>query len=354
MMKGVSMFSSAGIGELYLKKIGLNIVVANEVIERRGKLHQYTYPDAEMIIGDISKEDIFEKFIKESKKHVIDFLIASPPCQGMSIAGKNRCLNSMSLDERNYLISYVIKAIHILQPKYILIENVPSLLRLMLNYKDDLLTVPEILNKEFKDSYTIDTDILDSADYGVPQTRKRAIIRLYPKNKKWKLPKKEPKITVRDAISHLPSLESGEVSNINWHFAREHDKRHVLWMSHTKTGESAFSNLTHYPRKLNGDKIKGYDTTYRRIEWDKPAPTITIRNDAISSQRNVHPGRRLEDGTYSDARVLTPYELMILNSIPDDWDIPDSTPEILIRQCIGESIPPLMIKKIIEGVFSDD
>src|SRR5690625_3294812 len=145
MMKGVSMFSSAGIGELHLKKIGLNIIVANEMIEKRGKLYQHTYPDAEMVIGDISKEDVFEEFIKKSKKHMIDFLIASPPCQGMSIAGKNRCLNSMRVDERNYLISYVIKAIHILQPKYILIENVPSLLKLVLNYKDDFLTVPEIL-----------------------------------------------------------------------------------------------------------------------------------------------------------------------------------------------------------------
>ena len=72
-----------------------------------------------------------------------------------------------------------------------------------------------------------------------------------------------------------------------------------------------------------------------------------MRNDAISSQRNVHPGRLLEDGTYSDARVLTPLELMILNSLPEDWGIPDDTPEILIRQVIGESIPPLMIERIV-------
>lgn len=354
MMKGVSLFSSAGIGELYLKSIGLNIVVANEIQEKRGKLYRSTYPDSEMIIGDISKEDIFEEFIKRSKKHKIDFLIASPPCQGMSIAGKNRCLKSMSADERNYLLNYVIKAIHILKPNYILIENVPSLLKLMLNYKGAFLTVPEILHEEFRDNYIIEVGILDAADYGVPQTRKRAIVRLYPKNKTWDLPGKEPIITVREAIAHLPTLESGEISNIKWHFARTHDPRHILWMRHTRTGESAFNNIKHYPQKVNGEKIKGYESTYRRIDWDKPAPTITIRNDAISSQRNVHPGRKLKDETYSDARVLTPYELMILNSISDEWDIPDSTPEILIRQCIGESIPPLMIKKIVEGVLVDD
>jgi DNA (cytosine-5)-methyltransferase 1 len=118
-------------------------------------------------------------------------------------------------------------------------------------------------------------------------------------------------------------------------------------MKHTKTGTSAFSNPVYYPQKKDGTKIKGYESSYRRIKWDEPAPTITIRNDAISSQRNVHPGRLLPDGTYSDARVLTPYELMILTSLPKDWPLPDDTPEVLIRQVIGESIPPLMVKAIV-------
>jgi DNA (cytosine-5)-methyltransferase 1 len=75
-----------------------------------------------------------------------------------------------------------------------------------------------------------------------------------------------------------------------------------------------------------------------------------MRNDCISSQRNVHPGRLQPDGTYSDARVLTPLELMLLNSLPADWNLPEDTPEILIRQIIGESIPPLMIKKIVQEI----
>ena len=86
------------------------------------------------------------------------------------------------------------------------------------------------------------------------------------------------------------------------------------------------------------------------MKWDEPAPTITIRNDCIASQRNVHPGRYLGNGIYSDARVLTPLELMILDSLPENWNIPDNTPELLIRQCIGESIPPLMLKKVVSGI----
>lgn len=123
-------------------------------------------------------------------------------------------------------------------------------------------------------------------------------------------------------------------------------------MKHTPTGKSAFSNPVYYPQKKDGTKIKGFESSYRRISWDIPAPTITIRNDCIASQRNVHPGRLLLDGTYSDARVLTPLELMLLNSLPADWNIPDDTPELLIRQCIGESIPPLMLKEIVRGILN--
>ena len=79
-----------------------------------------------------------------------------------------------------------------------------------------------------------------------------------------------------------------------------------------------------------------------------------MRNDAISSQRNVHPGRKKKDGTFSDPRVLTPLELMLLSSLPKNWKIPLDTPEILIRQCLGECIPPMMIKNIISPIFENE
>lgn len=345
-MKGISMFSSAGIGETFLEGIGIDILTANELVEKRANLYKSVYKKTNMIQGDILKEDIFSNFINSSPDK-IDFLLASPPCQGLSVAGKNRDVESMSKDERNYLVYKVIEAIRIKEPTYVLIENVPSLLKLLLLYKGNLLPVQDILFNEFNDQYNIETIVIDAADLGVPQTRKRAIIKLFKKGTKWPWPTIEKKITVRETIAHLPSLEAGESSDIKWHFGRKHDDRHVLWMKHTPTGMSAFQNEIYYPKKADGSRIKGYITTYRRILWDEPAPTITIRNDAISSQRNVHPGRKLEDGTYSDARVLTPLELMLLNSLPSDWGIPDDTPEILIRQCIGESIPPLMLKKIV-------
>ncbi|MDO4460191.1 MAG: DNA cytosine methyltransferase, partial [Clostridia bacterium] len=191
---------------------------------------------------------------------------------------------------------------------YILIENVPMLLKFQLPFNNEMHTVLEILDYLYSNEYFIDGRVVDAADYGVPQTRLRAIIKLYKKDCEWPWPEViERKRTVRDTIGDLPSLEAGESSNIKWHFARKHTAENILCMKHTPTGQSAFSNPVYYPKKKDGTRIKGFESSYRRMRWDDPAPTITIRNDCIASQRNVHPGRLLDDGTYSDARVLTPY-----------------------------------------------
>jgi len=348
-MKGVSLFSSAGIAETYFGQIGIDIVVANELIPERANLYSSVYGNSAMITGSILDKNLFKKIISSSGKKV-DFLIASPPCQGMSIAGKSRNAAEMIKDERNYLVFKVIDFITITKPSFILIENVPNFLRLNLPFKRKLYSLPDLLTKLFADKYVIETAIVDAADYGVPQRRTRAIVKMYKKGERWGWPSKKKPITVADAIGHLPSLESGECSKIKWHFSRKHSDSHILWMKHTPTGQSAFDNKIYYPAKDNGEKIKSYNTTYRRIKWDEPAPTITMRNDAISSQLNVHPGRKLKDGTYSDARVLSPLELMILSSLPKNWNIPDKTSEILIRKCIGECIPPLLMKNILSQI----
>lgn len=350
-MQGLSLFASAGIGETYLSEIGVDIIVSNELIQRRSDLHQKLYPECKSICGDITKPEIFNEIIESAKG--IDFLLASPPCQGLSWIGKNKTQEQYIQDARNYLINYVFDAIDILRPKYVMIENVEKLLSIKLPYRENLLLVTEILTDKFGGDYVVEGKIVNSSDYGVPQNRIRAIIKMFPKGTEWEWAKPiEKKVTVRDAIGHLPSLEAGESSSIKWHYARPHSENNVLCMMHTPEGCTAYNNPVFYPKKKDGTKVKGFTSSYRRIKWDEPSPAITMRNDCISSQRNVHPGRPLPDGTYSDARVLTPLELMLIDSLPANWNVPDDTPEILIRQVIGESIPPLMVKKLVETIPS--
>ena len=343
MIKGVSLFANVGIAETYLYKHNIKIVVANELLPKRAKFYQELHPDCNMIVGDITQDEIFNNIVQESIKNGCEFLIATPPCQGMSVAGKMQ-----EDDPRNSLIKYVVEFIKRVQPKNIIIENVPGVLKAYIIVNGKRVKIVDFIEQELKElGYFINYKVVDTADYGTPQTRKRAIF-LISKDGIWHFPKKERQITVKEAIGHLPSLESGEKSLIPYHFAKEHNPRHILWLKHTPTGKTAFDNEKFYPVKENGERIKGYKTTYKRISWDKPAPTITMANGSISSQNNVHPGRLKPDGTYSDARVLSLKEIFILTGLPDDWEPPKWASENLIRQVIGEGIPPKLIDRLLK------
>ena len=230
-------------------------------------------------------------------------------------------------------------------------------------------------------SYKIyDDSIFNAADFGVPQSRKRSITRMVSKDIsfEWKRPvQNDSVITMREAIGHLPTLDplvrqenkrkhfpnyehkrdqGYKISK--WHYPPTHSWHHIEWMMHTPSGKSAFENNVYYPQKKDGKRINGRISTYKRFAWDKPANTLTQNNGVISSAICVHPGRLVFDNDqeqkrlYSDPRALSIYELMILSSLPLDWDIPEWASEKLIRNGIGEGIPPLLIKKIIQEILN--
>lgn len=365
-MNALSLFSNVGIAESYLHEEGIEVVVANELLKERADFYQHVYPNCNMICGDILDEKVFFNVLEESKKNNVEFIIATPPCQGMSPAGKKD-----PNDERNVLIKSVVKMILALQPKYVLIENVMQVLKTKIWFNNEQITIPDYLKENLSETYNFNScQKIDSKYYGVPQQRKRAIFLLARKdtNVLWEFPTPSTKFTtLKDVIGDLPSLDPliKEMEHRNvfpdydkkrkeglmvskWHFPREHVWRNVECMMHTPEGMSARKNEVYYPKKKDGSMVGGAPRTYMRMEWNRPAPTITAYNHTISSFQNVHPGRPLGNtGLYSDARVLTIFELMRVMTLPDDWNVPEWASEQLVRQVIGEGIPPLMIKKIV-------
>ena len=319
-MIGISMFSSAGIAETYLKDVDIDIVLANELVAERAKYYRHFYPNTEMIVGDIMSEDIYNEYVSKAKSLNPKFLLATPPCQGMSSLGKKDYID----DQRNYLIFAVLKIIDTLDLDVIIIENVPKFLKLFFPYNGEYLGIEEILKRKYSDRYIIESVILNAKDYGVPQSRPRAIIKMYKGNYSWELPEKQKEITLRDAIGYLPSLKNGEHSDIKYHYALKHSDMHVEVMSHTPEGCSAMKNEVYYPKKANGQKVSGFHNTYNRMRWDIPCAAVTTNSGMISGHNNVHPGRLQPDGTYSDARVLSLLELLIVSSLPKDWDLPNN------------------------------
>lgn len=344
MIKGTSLFSNVGIAETYLKRNNIDVIIANELLVERANFYKFLHPKTDVITGDITNDKIFEEIVKKSIDNNVDFLLATPPCQGMSVAGK---MNEH--DPRNTLIIKVVEFIKRVKPTNVIIENVPTMLKTSIIVNGQKIKIVDYIKGELDDEYNVSFNTLNAADYGTPQVRKRAIV-LLSKIGDWKLPDKQNQITVEEAIGWLPSLESGEVSDIKYHFGSKHNERHILWMKHTPTGKSAFDNKIYYPQKEDGIKIKGFSTTYKRISWDKPSPTITMCNGGISSQNNVHPGRKRADGTYSDARVLSLKELMILTGLPNNWKVPEWASENLVRKVIGEGVPPKLIEAIVKNI----
>lgn len=348
-INGLSLFASAGIAEMNLNKCNINIVVANELLDIRAKVHSYWHPNASVITGSITDSDVKKRIIEQSKKKDVEFVLATPPCQGVSLIGKNKTNDEMLNDPRNFLIFHAFEVVDQLNPKIVVIENVDRYLKMKFPYNNGFYNIEYILQDKYSKDYEITVDVYNAKDYGVPQSRNRCIMVMTNKDYKYTKPDKQEPITVREAIGDLPSIESGEKTDLKNHYARKHTPEQVLWMQHTPTGHSAFENSIYFPQKKNGDRLKGYMATYKRIEWDKPAPTITMRNDAISSQSNVHPGRLLDNGLYSDARVLTLRELFILSSINPDIDVPAFVSDSQIRYMIGEAVPP----KLMEAVCSN-
>lgn len=349
-IKGISLFSSAGIGELLLDDSNVDIICANELLEKRASCYKYLHKKTKMISGSIQDSQIKNQIIDIAKNNKAKFLLATPPCQGVSTLGKNKNQKQFEKDKRNFLIFDIIEIIDSTDFDYILIENVPRFLEMKFPYNNRVLTLKDILLDKYCQNYIIETQILNAKDYGISQSRPRAIIKMYKKGLTWENPKKQREIPLKDAIGNLPSLESGEVSNIKWHNAKIQNSRAIEALMHTPTGKSALANEIYYPKKENGERIKGFHNTFKRMSWDEPAPARTTFCGSMSSHNNVHPGRLKEDGTYSDARVLTLLETFIVHSIPKDIDFPKDATDTFIRTMIGESVPPLLLYKIISGI----
>jgi len=377
MLKGLSLFSNVGVAETYLSDIGIDIVLANEIKKDRAKFYSELFPETEMVVGDITKDSVRNYIINKSKKLNVDFIIATPPCQGMSIAGKMD-----EFDERNQLIYYALDVIKKVRPKYVFLENVPRQLKTKIRMNNKIYYIPEYIKEVLSKEYRFNKEALIKAmDYGIPQMRKRNIYLLTKKTTSliWEYPPKEKIINLRDALKGIPSIypyiREGYSDTINlfpdfelkkkiglkfhkWHKPPTHAKRMVIAMQHTPSGQTAFDNKIYYPKRIDGVKVKGHYNHYRRHSWNKPARTITQNNGVISSLTCVHPGYIIKKGNeeerlYSDARVFSIYELLIISSLPSSWNIPEWASENLIRSVIGEGIPPLLVKKIVYQLLKE-
>lgn len=324
--------------------------VALDVNEKVAQTFRKNIPGSELIIGDIKDKEIKKKIIDLSKKNKVNMIIGGPPCQGFSLKGKKLGLE----DPRNFLFIEFLHLVKVLQPLVFVIENVKNLMSTSNGWFKE-----QIINEIKKLGYEVSVGILRASDYGVPQNRERVIFLC---NKKNAISLPEPTVksltTVRDAIEDLAYLNSNEgdfeqsyITEARTEYQKLMRKDSVKLYNHKASNHSeiAIHKLSmippekgkeYLPKKLLGKQK--YKSTWGRLKWDEPSPTIDTRFDAASNGTNNHPFLH---------RSITPREAARIQSFDDRFIFYGS--KVDIRTQIGNAVPPLMAKAIADQIYEN-
>ena len=373
--KTIDLFSGAGGLTTGFNLAGFESLCAIEVNAKALSTYKHNYPNAKIVHQDIRKVNPLDlRLYLGLQREELTALIGGPPCQGFSrnIPADYRYLS----DSRNQLYRTFLEFVQEFRPLYVVMENVPEILKAY-----DGVVKNEITQQLQSQGYIVTSASLNSAHYGVPQTRSRAFF-LASLDKPLRFP--EPThageirgdyratkscnqltllksnissvVTVRDAIGDLPSLNAGqEYDAEGYPFPPE-----TSYQAMIRNGSMKLSN--HVARALSPIKMsrarvlsegqdardlppelapkKHYSGAYGRLYWDKPARTITRWVFHPGSGRFFHP---------TQDRTITIREAARLHSYPDNFHFLGTYTDMASQ--IGESVPPLLGKVIAESIL---
>ncbi len=308
----IDLFSGAGGLSCGLTMAGFTPIGSIEIMPEAVDTYKYNFIEQKGFNENVQTRDICKDSVKQelydsvADKH-IHLIVGGFPCQGFSMAG-----HRVVTDPRNSLYLEMLEIVKHIQPDFVVMENVEGL-RSMLSGKVEAKII-----SDYKDAgYDINVTVLNSADYGVPQIRRRVIFI----GNKYGLTNYHPKpiyfpdnyVTLGEGIKRFMSIP--ENKQINHIFTRHSDKM-IEQIKALPEGQSLYGN---------------YSDAWKKSPWDKPSCTVKENHGGV----NIHP--RLP-------RVLTPRELAALQSFPDDFIFKGSKKWQLVQ--IGNAVPPLLGKAI--------
>ncbi|MEK4630511.1 DNA cytosine methyltransferase [Solibacillus sp. FSL R7-0682] len=332
----IDLFCGAGGLSLGLSKANFNIKIAFDNNEHAVSTYNNNFSHKAVLE---SVENINSNQVLKSvglKKGELDLLAGGPPCQGFSIQRRGD-----DNDSRNTLVLEYARLLEELSPKMFIMENVTGL-----QTKRGKVFLDEIIERAQKAGYKCHISILNAADFGVPQIRKRIFIvgeKSIGTESYFKFPEKifEPNNyrTVWNAIKDLPQPP-------------DNFKDHELYPNHRKERLSELNRLriSHVPQgggrenipeelRLECHKVSvekaGHRYVYGRLEADKPSGTITARFDSFTRGKFAHP---------FENRSITLREGARLQTFPDDFVFLGSKVEVAKQ--IGNAVPPVLAEHL--------
>lgn len=410
----VSLFSNCGAGDFGYKSAGFEFVVLAELVRKRLRVAQLNHPRATTLVGDLRTTwpEVVERYREREKDRAPWLLSACPPCQGMSSAnsrrGKGDDVEAGGRDARNLLILPIVEVAKELDPRAIVVENVPTFLtrRVPDPATGDGISAASLMIRMLEERYAVFPFVSDLSDYGVPQRRRRAFLTLIRRDiaglgaiieqrrAPYPRPTHDPlqggKVPIEvgaflDGLS-LPSLDARTDDtakcNLPLHCVPVWSRSHYEMVNAIPAGSggSAWENAAclscgpvkagpsdaqcplcgeALPRPVVEDDAGGYRlvkgfraSSYRRMDPNRPAPAVTTANGTIGSANTIHP---------FENRVLSALECCHLQTIPDTfrWTKDDAWPlEVhLVRRMVGEAVPPQFTElhgHAVRGVLEDD
>lgn len=375
----ISLFSSAGVGCYGFKQAGFECIATNEIIERRLNIQQLNSKckfESGYISGDIkenaTKKQIFTQidFYKKLGNDKVDIVVATPPCQGMSVANHKKSNNEI---ERNSLVVESVELISKIKPRFFILENVPSFYKTgCIDKQGNLIEIGKMIEQNLAMEYSIYHNVINFKNYSAHSSRTRTLVIGVCKELKNYIasieffPNFVPEKTLKEVIFSQKSLKWGEFDKDDfYHSFRIYPQNMRGWIENLKEGQSAFENTDDNKKPhqvINGkiiiNKSKNGDK-YKRQKWDAVAPCVHTRNDQLASQNTIHP---------KDDRVFSIRELMLMMNIPQDFAwLPISLNklnalseqekqklskqnEMNIRQSIGEAVPTIIFWQIADKI----
>lgn len=354
----------------------------------RERMRHYGYDENEIAEGvietDITKSDVIQLLDKVVKGKSVDVIIGGPPCQAYSSAGRARDEYGMKNDPRNYLFEHYVKILNHFKPKFFVFENVTGLLTANIDGVKILTLVFEALKENYNIVEDPRTLLFNTANFGVPQIRKRLIIMgvrkdiqltaqsLYdslkithsdPEMSSTAKEGLKPFVTVKDAISDLPIIGAGEkhreqpyqnvLSNdfLSWvvdstaetihdHITRNQNDTDTERYSVMARNHWTFEQLLTNRPDLNHPKQRVFNNSYAVQFWDMPARTI-IAHLSKDGNQFIHPDP-------SQGRSISVREAARLQSFPDDFRFSGAMGQQFKQ--IGNAVPPLFAFAIAQNI----
>lgn len=312
----VDLFAGGGGLSVGLKRAGFKIVAAVELEPNAFSTYKANHPEVSAFKQDI--RTIKGKSILNLSDGHVDLLSGCPPCQGFStLTTKYR-----RKDSRNELINEIGRLVEEIRPLSVMMENVPGLAKKGKPLFDDFL------NLLLKLGYIVNHRVVQIADYGVPQNRKRIVLLAgkgfpidIPSSTHARNPSKnlKPWRTVRTVLSGMPkpitlkeSNKKGGPQSFNWHIVRNLSPISKERLRVTNPGQSRSVLPKHLRPKCHQNIDKGFVNVYGRMSWDQISPTITGGCTTLSKGRFGHP---------EENRTISVREAALLQTFPADYII---------------------------------